>query len=216
MPTTAPEKLTPKGRATRERIVAAAAGLMSQRGVAGTTIEDIQEAAAVSTSQMYHYFADKGDLVAAVIDFQTDRVLAVQHLGLDRLECLEDLRRWRDIMVDMMRRLGFVGGCPIGSLANELAETDPLARAQVARSFVQWETMIRDGLKAIAARGELPDGTEVDNLALATLAAIQGGLLLSQVRRDTAPLEAAVDTMIEHLRTLGVRSSTPPGWARFP
>ena len=65
--------------------------------------------------------------------------------------------------------------------------------------------MIRDGLKAIAARGELPDGTEVDNLALATLAAIQGGLLLSQVRRDTAPLEAAVDTMIEHLRTLGVR-----------
>ncbi len=204
MPTTAPEKLTPKGRATRERIVAAAAELMSRRGVARTTIEDIQEAAAVSTSQMYHYFADKGDLVAAVIDFQTDRVLAVQHLGLDRLECLEDLRRWRDIMVDIMRGLGFVGGCPIGSLANELAETDPLARAQVARSFVQWETMIRDGLKAIAARGELP-GTEVDSLALATLAAIQGGLLLSQVRRDTAPLEAAVDTMIEHLRTLGVR-----------
>lgn len=205
MPSTAPAKLTPKGRATRERIVAAAAELMSWRGVARTTIEDIQEAAAVSTSQMYHYFADKGDLVAAVIDFQTDRVLAVQHLGLDRLECLEDLRRWRDIMVDLMRRLGCVGGCPIGSLANDLAETDPLARAQVARSFVQWENMIRDGLKAIAARGELPDGTEVDNLALATLAAIQGGLLLSQVRRDTAPLEAAVDTMIEHLRTLGVR-----------
>ena len=205
MPTTAPEKLTPKGRATRERIVAAAAELMSQRGVARTTIEDIQEAAAVSTSQMYHYFADKGDLVAAVIDFQTDRVLAVQHLGLDRLECLEDLRRWRDIMVDLMRRLGCVGGCPIGSLGSDLAETDPLARAQVARSFVQWETMIRDGLKAIAARGELPDGTEVDNLALAMLAAIQGGLLLSQVRRDTTPLEAAVDTMIEHLRALGVR-----------
>ena len=205
MPTTAPAKLTPKGRATRERIVAAAAELMSRRGVARTTIEDIQEAAAVSTSQMYHYFADKGDLVAAVIDFQTDRVLAVQHLGLDRLECLEDLRRWRDIMVDLMRRLGCVGGCPIGSLANDLAETDPLARAHVARSFVQWETMIRDGLKAIAARGELPDGTEVDNLALAMLAAVQGGLLLSQVRRDTTPLEAAVDTMIEHLRALGVR-----------
>ncbi|MFL6084292.1 MAG: TetR/AcrR family transcriptional regulator [Mycobacterium sp.] len=204
MPTTAPEKLTPKGRATRERIVAAAAELMSQRGVARTTIEDIQEAAAVSTSQMYHYFADKGDLVAAVIDFQTDQVLAVQHLGLDRLECLEDLRRWRDIMVDVVRGLGCVGGCPIGSLGNELAETDPLARAQVARSFVQWENMIRDGLNVIEARGELPDGTDVDSLALATLAAIQGGLLLSQVRRDTTPLEAAVDTMIEHLRTLGV------------
>ena len=205
MPTTASEKLTPKGRATRERIVAAAAELMSQHGVARTTIEEIQEAAAVSTSQMYHYFADKGDLVAAVIDFQTDQVLAVQRLGLDRLECLEDLRRWRDVMVDMVRSLGCVGGCPIGSLASQLTETDPLARAQLARSFAQWESMIRDGLAVIAARGELPDHADVDTLALAMLAAVQGGLLLSQIRRDTAPLEAAVDTMIEHLRGLGVR-----------
>jgi TetR/AcrR family transcriptional regulator, transcriptional repressor for nem operon len=205
MPTTAPERLTPKGRATRERIVAAAAELMSQRGVVRTTIEDIQQAAAVSTSQMYHYFADKGDLVAAVIDFQTDQVLAVQHQGLDRLECLEDLRRWRDVMVDVVRGLGCVGGCPIGSLASQLTETDPIARARLARSFAQWEIMIRDGLNVIAGRGELADDTDVDTLALAMLAAIQGGLLLSQVRRDTAPLEAAVDTTIEHLRTLGVR-----------
>ena len=205
MPPTAPDKLTPKGRATRGRIVTAAAELMSQHGVARTTIEDIQEAAAVSTSQMYHYFADKGDLVAAVIDFQTDQVLAVQHLGLDHLESLEDLHRWRGIMVDMMRGLGCAGGCPIGSLASDLSEIDPLARAQLARSFAQWESMIHEGLTAIAARGELPDDTDIDRLALAMLAGIQGGLLLGQVRRTTAPLEAAADTMIEHLRTLGVR-----------
>lgn len=205
MPTIAPEKLTPKGRATRERIVGAAAKLMSRHGVAGTTIEDIQEAAAVSTSQMYHYFADKGDLVAAVIDFQTDQVMAVQRLGLERLECLDDLHRWRNIMVDVVRSLGCAGGCPIGSMANELAEIDPLARAQLARSFAQWENVIHDGLTVIAARGEIPDGTDIDQVALAMLAAIQGGLLLSQVRRTTAPLEAAVDTMIDYLRTLGVR-----------
>ena len=205
MPTIAPEKLTPKGRATRQRIVAAAAELMSRHGVAGTTIEDIQEAAAVSTSQMYHYFADKGDLVAAVIDFQTDQVLAVQRLGLEPLECLDDLHRWRNIMVETVRNLGCAGGCPIGSMANELSEIDPLARAQLARSFAQWENVIHDGLTVIAARGELPDGTDIDQVALAMLAAIQGGLLLSQVRRTTAPLEAAVDTMIDHLRTLGVR-----------
>jgi TetR/AcrR family transcriptional repressor of nem operon len=199
------EKLTTKGRATRERIVAAASELMLQRGVARTTIEDIQEAAAISTSQMYHYFADKNDLVAAVIDFQTDRVLGVQHLGLDRIDSIKDLYRWRDIMVDLVRNLGCVGGCPIGSMANELSETDPIARARLARSFAQWENMIHDGLVTIAARGELRKGTDINRIALALLAGIQGGLLLSQVRRDTAPLEAAVDTMIEHLSGLGVR-----------
>lgn len=205
MPPTSVEKLTAKGRATRERIVGAAADLMFQRGVVRTTIEDIQESAAVSTSQMYHYFADKGELVAAVIDFQTDRVFAVQRLGLDRLESLRDLYRWRDILVETVRQAGGVGGCPIGTLANELAEIDPLARAHLARSFNQWEHLIRDGLAVIAARGELPAGTDTDQLAMATLAAIQGGLLLSQIRRDATPFEAAIDTMIEYLARLGVK-----------
>jgi len=51
----------------------------------------------------------------------------------------------------------------------------------------------------------LAAGADVDRIALAVLAGIQGGLLLSQVRRDTAPLEAAVDTMIDHLSPLGMR-----------
>jgi TetR/AcrR family transcriptional regulator, transcriptional repressor for nem operon len=199
------ERLTVKGRATRERIVAAASELMLQRGVARTTIEDIQEAAAISTSQMYHYFADKNDLVSAVIDFQTDQVLGVQHLGLDRIESIEDFCRWRDIMVDIVRGLGGVGGCPLGSMASELSDCDPVARARLARSFAQWENMIHDGLVTIAARGELAAGTDIDRVALAMLASVQGGLLLSQVRRDTAPLEAAVDTMIEYLSRLGMR-----------
>jgi TetR/AcrR family transcriptional repressor of nem operon len=199
------EKLTTKGRATRERIVAAASELMLWRGVARTTIEDIQDAAAISTSQMYHYFADKDDLVSAVIDFQTDQVLSLQQLGLDRIESIEDLRRWRDIMVGVVRKQGGAGGCPLGSMASELSECDPVARARLTRSFAQWENMISDGLASVAARGELAEGTDVNRIALAMLAAIQGGLLLSQVRRDTAPLEAAVDTMIEHLSRLGMR-----------
>ena len=87
-------KLTAKGRATRERIVRAASELMLEHGVARTTIEDIQEAAGVSTSQMYHYFADKGDLVAAVIDLQSDEVLGAQQLELERVDTIEALYRW--------------------------------------------------------------------------------------------------------------------------
>jgi TetR/AcrR family transcriptional regulator, transcriptional repressor for nem operon len=198
-------KLTTKGRATRERIVRAASELMLERGVARTTIEDIQEAAGVSTSQMYHYFANKGDLVAAVIDRQTDQVLARQESELHRVDSIEALHRWRNMMVDVMRGHGCVGGCPIGSLASELSDADPLARASLARAFAQWEALIREGLAAVAARGELPPGLSVDRMALAMLSGVQGGLLLSQVRRDTSPLEAAVDTIIEHLRSMGVR-----------
>jgi len=58
-----PAKLTPRGRVTRQRIVAAAAELMFKDGVAGTTLDDVKDAAGVSSSQIYHYFADKDDLL---------------------------------------------------------------------------------------------------------------------------------------------------------
>src|ERR1700757_3608785 len=195
------EKLTAKGRATRTRIVRAAAELMLEQGVARTTIEDIQGAAGVSTSQMYHYFADKGDLVAAVIDLQSDRVLGGQELELRRVDSIEALCRWRDAIVDVMRGKGCTSGCPIGSLAVELSDADPLARARLARAFAQWEGLLRDGLAAIAEQGQLRAGLDIDRTALAMLAAVQGGLLLSQVRRETAPLEAAVDILIAQLQS---------------
>jgi AcrR family transcriptional regulator len=197
-------KLTAKGRATRERIVRAASELMLERGVARTTIEDIQAAANVSTSQMYHYFANKGDIVAAVIDLQGDQVLGREQLALFPFDSIAAVIRWRNAVVAVMRGRGCVGGCPIGSLANELSDTDPLARARLARVFEQWEELIRDGLAAMRARGELSAGLDVHRLATAILAGVQGGLLLSQLRRDTEPLEAALDTMIDHLRSIGV------------
>jgi AcrR family transcriptional regulator len=66
-------ELTRKGQQTRQRIVAAAAGLILQQGVAGTTLDDVRAEAGVSSSQIYHYFADKEALVRAVVDYQADR-----------------------------------------------------------------------------------------------------------------------------------------------
>ncbi len=191
--------LTAKGRATRERIVASAAGLMFERGVAGTSTDDVQAAAGVSASQLYHYFGDKNALVRAVVGYQTEAVLAGQAALLGRLDSLAALRRWRDAVVALQRDRSCAGGCPIGSLASELAEGDPDARADLAAGFGRWEAAIRDGLTAMRERAELRADAEPEQLALATLAALQGGLLLTQVRRETAALEAALDAMLEHI-----------------
>ncbi len=47
-----PGRLTAKGEQTRQRIVAAAAQLMFDGGVSGTTIEDVRAAAGVSSSMV--------------------------------------------------------------------------------------------------------------------------------------------------------------------
>jgi len=83
-----------------------------------------------------------------------------------------------------------------------VAETEPEARAAVAAGFRRWEDTIRAGLRQMHALGRLTPGADPDELALATLAAVQGGLLLAQIQRDTRPLEASLDAIIQLIATL--------------
>lgn len=52
------------------------------------------------------------------------------------------------------------------------------------------------------ALGRLTPRADPDELALATLAALQGGLLLAQIHRDTRALEASLDAMITLIASL--------------
>lgn len=197
-------RLTRKGEATRQRIVAAAAQLMYERGVTEATLEDVRAAAGVSGSQIYHYFADKQALLLAVIEHQTEAVLGIQQPLFGQMDSMAGLRRWRDALVEYQRRMQCRGGCPIGSIGSEVAENNPQARLAVASGFLRWESSIREALTAMHARGEL-DG-DPEDLALAVLAALQGGLLLTQIQRETRPLQIALDTILDHVES---RTQTP-------
>jgi TetR/AcrR family transcriptional regulator, transcriptional repressor for nem operon len=195
-------RLTPKGERARTRIVEAAAGLIHQRGVAGTTLDDVKAAAQVSGSQLYHYFPDKDDLVQAVIDHQAATIAGNQRRA--DLGSPAGLRAWREMVITQAESGNGKGGCPLGSLAGQLAETDPNARGQIAAGFQQWSDAISDDLRRLQAAGSLPAGIDADDLAVTFLAALQGGLLLAQVQREIRPLRTVVDTLLA--LTTGSRS----------
>lgn len=191
--------ITEKGRATRDRILAAAASLMAERGVAGTSVGDVQQAAGVSASQLYHYFGDKETLVRAVIRAQIDAVLGEMPPG--GLGSFEALTRWRDGLVSDLARRGCVGGCRLGTLAGELVEVSPQLRRDLAAGFGRWEAAVRDGLRAMYWRGDLVPSADPDRLAVMLLAAVEGGMLLAQLRRDPAALAVAMDAVLEYVGT---------------
>ena len=198
-------ELTAKGRATRDRVVAAAAELMFEQGVSGTSLQDVQRASRVSGSQMYHYFGDKASLVHAVIARQGEDLLGKQQPWLVRIDSVGGIRAWRDYVVSTMRRRECRGGCQLGSLASELSDLDPKARTDLAAVFGRWISAIRDGLQAMQDRGELRADADVPRLAYGLMAAAEGGLLLAKTLRDITPLEAALDTVIDHIASLTVQ-----------
>jgi len=186
-------RLTPKGARTRLRIVEEAAALIHERGVAATTLEDVKAAAEVSGSQLYHYFPDKDDLVQAVIDYQADTIVQRNRRALSSPNGVET---WRNMVLTAAKRTKAKGGCALGSLAGQLAETDPEARERIAAGFNQWADAIADGLRSLHADGKLPPGIDPDDLAITLLATLEGGLLLSQVQQKSRPFETAINTLL--------------------
>ncbi|MDA0158997.1 TetR/AcrR family transcriptional regulator [Solirubrobacter ginsenosidimutans] len=184
---------TEKGRATRLRILEAAARLISERGAGAVSLEDIEREAEVGRSQLYHYFYDRDDLVRTVIDVTTDAVLGAQDGLLDDLDSFAAIDRWFDALVALQDERGAIGGCPIGSLVGQLAERDEPTRTALAAGFARWEQPLIDGLARMRDRGELKPEVSVQVLADVTMAAIQGGLLLTQVRRDPQQLRHSLD-----------------------
>jgi AcrR family transcriptional regulator len=159
-------------------------------------LDDVRELAHASKSQLYLYFADRDELLRAVAAATCDTVLDTQAEVLAGFDSLDGIRRYLDALVDLQVQRETAGGCPIGSLAGQLVERDEQARLILADGFGRWEAGLRDGLEAMAARGELRAAADPGLIANQALTLIQGGLLLAQVRRDPGQMRIAADTVL--------------------
>jgi len=190
--------LTARGPATRARIVEAAADLIYAHGVERTSLDDVMAASEVSKSQLYHYFADKDALVLEVIARQTERVLDAQRPHVEALDSLAALKAWRDAIV-RLNKATQGKGCPLGSLASELANDSEPARTRLADGFSMWHDRIERGLARMRERGELAVSADPHDLGLALLSAVEGGLLLAKTAQSSRPLKIALDMAIDHV-----------------
>lgn len=184
---------TERGRATRQRIVAAARRVVAEKGASAASLDEVGARAPASRSQLYHYFEDKNDLLKAVAEATNHVVLGGQAHLFAGLGTWDGLVRWTDALVALQEERGGEGGCPIANLLGQLGEQHDQIRVVLTSGFNQWEAHIRDGLAAMVTSGELRPDADIDWLAASTLASLQGGLVLTQARRDPCALRRALD-----------------------
>ena len=194
------EPRTGRGRASRERIVERAAELFAERGVAATSLDEVLAAAGAGKSQLYHYFRGRDDLVAAAVGLRCAQVLAGLTQALGTVSSLAELEQALTAFASGYEQMG-LPGCPIGSLAAEVAERNEDARRQTAAAFDAWEHLFADALERMRDRGELRADASPAVLATALLASIEGGMVLSQTRKDPASMHIAVEAGLAQVRT---------------
>lgn len=197
MTQTVERRLTPKGEATRTRILDAAIDLIAAHGVSGTSTEQVRQAAGVSGSQLYHYFATKRALISAVITRQADAGPCAPPLGA--LDSLEALQAWADAAVERQQVTG--GRCDLSTLAAELSTGDPSLRGEIREGYERWRAVLQAGLRAMRDRGELRPDADLDELALALLTALQGGSLLARTLGSAEPMRASMHAALAYVRS---------------
>jgi AcrR family transcriptional regulator len=196
-------KLTPKGSATRARIVAGAADLILERGVGRTSLDDIRVGTATSKGQLFHYFpGGKGELVSAIAAFQAGRVLDAQRPYLDSLASWDEWEGWRDALIAHYASQPSCG-CPIGQLAAETAADDAELARQLAGHLETWRQYLEAGIRRMVDGGLLRSDCKAHTLSFAVLGALQGGLLLMRTYGSNEPLAAALDAALTILRSEG-------------
>jgi AcrR family transcriptional regulator len=194
------EPKTGRGRASRERIVERAAGLFAERGIAATSVDEVLAAAGAGKGQFYHYFRSRDELAAAAVGYRCAQVVAGLTQALGEVSSLARLEQTLAGLAAGFEQAG-MPGCPIGTLATEIADRNEDARLQAAAGFDAWERLLADTLERMRQRGELRPDAEPAVLATGLLASIEGGMVLSQAHKDMTSLRIAVEAGLALVRT---------------
>jgi TetR/AcrR family transcriptional repressor of lmrAB and yxaGH operons len=177
----------PRPDRSRAALVDTAARLFRRQGYAATGVNQILEVADVKAGSLYHHFPDgKQQLAAAVVDSVGADIGRRLRGFLDSdLPVADIVGGWIELMASGLAS-DQRDGCPIEPIATESVNASPQVRTASARAFADWQGAVADRLRT--------DGwpqADADQTALATIALIEGALILSRIAGDRAALDAA-------------------------
>ncbi|MBO2453155.1 TetR/AcrR family transcriptional regulator [Actinomadura barringtoniae] len=193
---------------TRQRILDAATTLFHRQGYHATGVNQIlAEAAAPKGVLYFHFPGGKEQLAAETV------VQAGQELGeaLDAVLAQSDdlataAHGIAELLGAALEQTEFREGCPIASVALDVAADSDLVRAACAQGYQQWIDLIAERLRQ---RG-VADGS-AQELAVFILSSIEGALLLARVQHDTAPLRNIATRLAGVIANeIGDPQSAPP------
>ena len=176
-----------------------AAELFAERGIAGTSLDEVLAAARAGKGQFYHYFRSRDELAAAAVGYRCAQVVAALSEALGEVSSLAGLEQALGGFAARFEEEG-LPGCPIGTLSTEVAGRNEAARVAAAAGFDAWEGLLSGVLERMREAGELRADAAPDVLATALLASIEGGMVLSQARKDIASLRVAVEAGLAQVR----------------
>lgn len=187
---------------TRQRILLTAMELFWEKGYLSTSVSDILSRSQVHSGSLYHFFPGKQDVLVGVLELYRDGIgdmlLAPNWEGvddpIDKIFALLAGYRTHLIVTDCTY------GCPIGSLALEIHEPDPVVRELMAANFTNWSTAIAGCIDA--ANDRMPPGTDAQALGEFVLTVMEGAVMQARTYRDIGYFDRNIAVLRDYITSL--------------
>ena len=196
---------------TRRQIAEAADRLFYERGFEATSFTDIAAEVGLSRGNFYYHFKTKDDILGAVIALRLANTQAMLEAWEDDADTpTERVRRFIHILITNQAKI-MAHGCPLGTLCNELAKLDHVAKGDAAKAIA----LLRHWLAhQFAALGREADA---DALALHVLMRSQGIATLATAFHDEDFIRREVEDLDTWLNAqCSAKSSVPQSVSRQP
>jgi len=189
-----------KGERTRDHILGEASRLIQRKGIGATSVGEILAAARVHKGSLYFHFRDKEEIGREVIRQAADRFLGFVDRSLTGTTPRMALENFFAAALAYHRGTGFTGGCLFGNTALETGDADPGMAALVDEVFIAWADRITRTIADGQRSGEFRDDVPARDLAQQVVATLEGGIMLSRLRKKAAPLERCIENLKIFLR----------------
>lgn len=169
---------------SRARMVRSAAVLIRTRGMSATSFSDVIDDSGAPRGSIYHHFPQgKEQLAEDAIKWTSDRVLAHQRAcpastPTGVLDWFIDI--WRQTVIAS----GGAAGCVVAGVAVDTMPDAKGLMSVIRATFQSWVDLLVEQLESTGVPGDRARG-----IAVATLAAMEGALILCRAQRDVSPLE---------------------------
>lgn len=180
-----------EARNSREKILLAARACFAKNGFAGTSINDIQEAAQCSRGNLYHYFKTKEEMIQIIITqnlglfcAQTETIL--QELGDQDLSLAQIIQKLAGFAEEITKGPGRGMAFHVWSLAM----VDPEIRAKMVACFEQIRDALERKVKVLIAQKKITKTNDTQQLSVALFGLVIPAFTLQSVYMDAKSINS--------------------------
>jgi AcrR family transcriptional regulator len=192
-----------KAERTKSLIIEKTAPVFNTKGYAGTSIADISEATGLTKGSIYGNFSNKDEVALAVFDFNFGKVKDILKWEMSRYTSAKDQLLVYARVYDNYLNYPFPeGGCPVLNTSTEADDTHPALRKKAIGALLSWKKHVIGLIEKGIKDKEFRKGINAEQTALAIIAMIEGGIMISKVTGSShyrKSIMNSVEKLIEDL-----------------